>query len=400
MASVRKRAETGKLYIDFRAGGARFREQTELVDSAANRKRLEAVVARLEPALRSGRFRYEDFFPGSRNILRYEAAVGGTMPSVEEGAGDGTTLGAFAERWFSQNEVRWRRTTKALVRQQLDTHILPKFGAMAVEEVSRQRLLDFRAALASSDRPGRVLSPKTVNDIFGVLKAIVDEAAVHAGAPSAAARIKRLKVPRSDVEPFTLQECMRLVDAIRPDYRDYLVVRVYTGMRTGEVNGLRWRNVDLDRGLVMVRETFTHGEMDETKTASSWREVELPSVVHEVLKTRFERQRPARDAFVFSNGAGKPIDNHNFTKRIWYPLLKRLGIRARRPYQLRHTAATLWLSAGENPTWIARQLGHSSLEMLYRTYARWTRNMTKRDGASFDRLLMDVAHAEVNDAQD
>ena len=400
MASVRKRAETGKLYIDFRAGGSRFREQTELVDTPSNRKRLEAVVARLEPALRSGRFRYEDFFPGSRNIARYEGAVGATHLSAELRAGDGDTLGVFAERWFTQNEVRWRRTTKALVRQQLDTHILPRFGTVAVGAVTRQSLLDFRALLASPDRPGRVLSPKTVNDIFGVLKAIVDEAAAQAGGPSAAARIKRLKVPRSDVEPFTLQECMRLVEAVRPDYRDYVVVRVFTGMRTGEVNGLRWRNVDLERGLVMVRETFTHGEMDETKTTSSWREVELPSVVHEALKARFERQRPARDAFVFSNGEGKPIDNHNFTKRIWYPLLKRLGIRARRPYQLRHTAATLWLSAGENPTWIARQLGHSSLEMLYRTYARWTRNMTKRDGASFDRLLMDVAHAEVNDAQD
>ncbi|GAB3727111.1 site-specific integrase [Luteimonas pelagia] len=399
MASVRTRAETGKLYIDFRADGMRFREQTELSDTPANRRRLSAVVARLDLALRAGQFRYAEFFPGSRNIDRHES-VARTVSRPTVGHGAGRTLEDFSERWFTQNEVRWRRTTKSLVRQQLDSHILPRFGAKPLEEIGRQDLLDFRADLASPHRPGRVLSPKTVNDIFGLLKSIVDEAAASAGSPSPAANIKRLRVPRSDVEPFTLEECRRLIEAIRPDYRDYLVVRTFTGMRTGEVNGLRWKNVDLDRALVLVRETFTHGEMDETKTDGSWREVELPALVLQTLRRRMARVQARPEAFVFANAVGGPIDNHNFTKRVWYPLLRRLGIRPRRPYQLRHTAATLWLSAGENPTWIARQLGHSSLEMLYRTYARWTRNMTRRDGSSFDQLLVGHELGEQPHGQD
>ena len=60
-----------------------------------------------------------------------------------------------------------------------------------------------------------------------------------------------------------------------------------------------------------------------------------------------------------------------------------------RPYQTRHTAATLWLAAGENPEWIARQLGHSA-QMLFSTYARFVPNLTRRDGSAFEALLDDA----------
>lgn len=76
------------------------------------------------------------------------------------------------------------------------------------------------------------------------------------------------------------------------------------------------------------------------------------------------------------------------TKRIWYPLLRHLGLRKRRPYQTRHTAATLWLAAGENPEWIARQMGHTTTEMLFRVYSRYVPNLTRRDGSAFERLLI------------
>jgi integrase len=62
----------------------------------------------------------------------------------------------------------------------------------------------------------------------------------------------------------------------------------------------------------------------------------------------------------------------------------------RRPYQTRHTAATLWLASGENPQWIARQLGHSSTEMLFSVYSRFVPNLTRKDGSAFERLLTGV----------
>lgn len=72
---------------------------------------------------------------------------------------------------------------------------------------------------------------------------------------------------------------------------------------------------------------------------------------------------------------------------MWYPLLRYLGLKERRPYQTRHTAATLWLAAGESPEWIARQMGHTTTEMLFRVYSRYVPNLTRQDGSAFDRLL-------------
>ena len=68
--------------------------------------------------------------------------------------------------------------------------------------------------------------------------------------------------------------------------------------------------------------------------------------------------------------------------------LTRAGLKARRPYQTRHTAATLWLASGENPLWIARQLGHASTEMLFKVFGRFVPNLTRQDGSAFERLLV------------
>jgi integrase len=111
----------------------------------------------------------------------------------------------------------------------------------------------------------------------------------------------------------------------------------------------------------------------------------MSQVVFDALKT--QHKATGTMTYVFCNRAGEPIDTMNFTKRVWYPLLRHLSLAPRRPYQTRHTAATLWLASGETPEWIARQLGHASTEMLFRVYSRFVPNLTRNDGSAFDRLL-------------
>lgn len=94
--------------------------------------------------------------------------------------------------------------------------------------------------------------------------------------------------------------------------------------------------------------------------------------------------------FVFCNQAGNPHCHRNVTKRVWYPILRHLGLRKRRPYQSRHTTATLWLASGENAEWVAKQLGHTTTEMLFRRYSRFIPNLTRSDGSAFQRLLDDT----------
>ena len=102
--------------------------------------------------------------------------------------------------------------------------------------------------------------------------------------------------------------------------------------------------------------------------------------------------------YVFVNQVGKPLKHDNVTKRVWYPLLKLVGLEKRNPYQLRHTAATLWLGAGENVEWIANQMGHSNTEMLFRVYSRYVPNLTRRDGSEADRMFSKVIGVIKNEA--
>jgi integrase len=162
-------------------------------------------------------------------------------------------------------------------------------------------------------------------------------------------------------------------------------VRFFTGMRTGEIDGLKWKYVDFRKRQILVRETYVKGEMTYTKTDHSQREIDMSEVVYQALKA--QQGVTGKYELVFCNADGKPLDYNNVSKRVWYPMLRYLGLRRRRPYQTRHTAATLWLAAGENPEWIARQLGHSTTEMLFKVYSRYVPNLTRQDGSAMERLL-------------
>ncbi len=401
MAKVTARKETGRLVIDFTYRGVRCREQTALPDTAANRKRVESVLAKLKTAVTAGTFVYRDFFPGSPLTGRFDQpqpalvpvasspALPASAPSAAASAASSPTLTFkdFTATWLSEHQIEWRRSHLKVLKCTLDGHLLPHFGDRPVGTISKADILAFRAKLA--DLPGRAaskLSAKRINGILAPLRQILAEAADRYGFVSPAHNLKPLRLRKTDVEPFTLEQVQQMLTTVRADWRHYFTVRFFTGMRTGEAHGLKWKYVDFDKRLILVRETFVLGEDEYTKTDSSQRDIQMTQVVYEALRTQHAATAHLGD-YVFCNRQGKPIDNDNFGSRVWYPLLRHLDLKRRRPYQMRHTAATLWLASGEAPEWIARQLGHSSTEMLFRVYSRYVPNLTRRDGSAIDRLL-------------
>ena len=144
--------------------------------------------------------------------------------------------------------------------------------------------------------------------------------------------------------------------------------------------------MDFQRKQIVIRETLIQGETEYTKTDGSQREIPMLGPVYEALMDQYHATKRL-SPYVFCNTQGKPLEHNNVTKRVWYPLLEYLGLTKRRPYQTRHTAATLLLASGENPEWVARVLGHASTEMLFKVYSRYVPNATRQDGSAFDRLL-------------
>ncbi len=402
MPSVRVHKPNGALFFDFRYDGERCREYTLLPDTPANRKKLEKVLAKIEAEIEAGTFVYANYFPNSKALKRLsrpavpelvetpvaQAAAVAAGGSVVEAARATPLFRDFANQWVNEHSIEWRRSHIRSLLSTLNSRLIPHFGGKAVGQISKSDILAFRATLAKVKGRGENvgLSPKRINEIIGLLNQIMDEAADRFEFTSPTTNIKRLRVRKTDVDPFSLVDVQRILATVRVDYKHYFTTRFFTGMRTGEVHGLKWKYVDFDLRIIRVRETFVLGEDEYTKTDGSQRDIQMSQPVFDALKAQYEATGKLSE-YVFCNLLGTPLDNKNFSDRIWYPLLRHLGLEKRRPYQMRHTAATLWLASGEAPEWIARQLGHTSTEMLFRVYSRYVPNLTRQDGSAMERLL-------------
>lgn len=400
MASIQLRKETGNLIIDFYYRGRRCREQTALADTASNRRRLQKVLDRIEAEMLAGTFDYARFFPGSKNAAKFDRPVdlvAGQGPTSEfalaktSPSEDRITprFSEFAETWYQEKVVEWRDSYRTTIRATLDGHLIPRFGEKGVGQITKADILAFRADLAKVQARGKqtALSNPRINKILNPLRMILNEAADRYDFHTPFQNIKQLKTKKTDVQPFSLEEVKRILAAVRSDFRAYWVVRFFTGMRTGEVHGLKWKHVDFERRLILVRETIVNGKTEYTKTDGSQRDIQMSQMVFDALREQ-EKATGRISEYVFCTRNGQSLDHKNVTNRVWHPLLRHLGLAKRRPYQCRHTAATLWLASGESPQWIAAQLGHTTTEMLFRVYARFVPNLTRQDGSAFERLLL------------
>jgi integrase len=249
MAKVTARKETGKLVVDFTHRGVRCREQTALSDTVANRRTLDSIVRRIKAAQRDGTFRYADFFPASPLAARFaskatdkavrQEALGARGESATSSAAT-PALRTLADQWLTNHAVEWRRSHIRVLRSTIDGHLVPHFGDKPIGQITKADILAFRNKLAeSAGRSGEGLSAKRINGILAPLKQMLAEAAETYGFISPALNLRPLKVRKSDVQPFTLSEVQLLLQTARRDYRNYFTVRFFTGMRTGEVHGLK-----------------------------------------------------------------------------------------------------------------------------------------------------------------
>lgn len=298
------------------------------------------------------------------------------------------SLREFARTWQTQMAPQWRRLHRQGVADICDAHLLPHLGDLPLAVIDRARILDLRAHLfAQPGRAGRTLSPSRINKVMTILAQLMAEAAARYGFTSPCDGLRPLRARAPDLQPFSLTEVEQLLAAIRPDHQAYLLTRFFTGLRTGEVNGLTWEHVDFDANVIRVRAIYSAGEHEDGgKNAGAMRDVPMTPRVRTALLDRASN-RHAECVYVFHSRHGHPIDAHDFANRIWYPLLDRLALKKRRPYQTRHTAATLMLAAGENPEWIARVLGHANTQMLFTVYSRFVPNLTRRDGSALASML-------------
>ena len=390
MASISIRSN--KLVLDFRYNGIRCREQTALEDTKNNRAKLSKLASDIEAAIRLKQFVYSDYFPDSPRAKKFtdiDAQVKLHTSKQQELAPvlyrECPTINNFSAEWRAEHEGIWKSSHCANVKSIYENYLLPAFDNQRLDSITRTDILKFRASLTKPDGSKKRISNDWINHIMVQLHRLLREGSKRYQFDNPFVDIEPLKIDKPLINPLTLQEVRIFLAGVRPDFRSYYTVRFFTGLRTAEIDGLKWKYVDFERKQIIVQETLVNGKTETPKNQSSYRSVMLSKPVMSALMA--QKEVTGHLEYVFCNSAGNPLDHRNITKRIWSPTLKLLGLPARRAYETRHTAATLWLAAGENPEWIAKQLGHSSTKMLFERYSRFIPNMTRQDGSAFEALL-------------
>lgn len=297
-----------------------------------------------------------------------------SFPSSSDGTA--LTVGSQLDDWLATQRIE--QSTKSAYESAI------RFWKAGIGQKPLRSLRHSQILTVLAQRPD--LSGKTINNYVSVLREAL-ELAVTDGLLTAnpAAKVPRAKHQKEPPDPFNRVEADLIIEDLRSRHPGPVFNMVefwfWTGLRTSEIFALSWENVDLASGSALIAEALVRGiHKDRTKTNVA-RTIKLNSRALAALNRQRSHTYLAGGAVFSDPRENKPwSDERAFRRSYWTPTLKRLGIRYRRPYNMRHSYATTMLMAGMNPAFCARQLGHS-VEMFHRTYAKWL------DGEQNDREM-------------
>ncbi|WP_339722420.1 tyrosine-type recombinase/integrase [uncultured Paraglaciecola sp.] len=281
---------------------------------------------------------------------------------------DSFTIDQYSSIWFGRHQANWSHTTIRDYGQKYRTHIKENFGDITLREFTPSMYHDW----AKSQN----LAGKTINHIRSILNQIFKEAYLDEVIDvNPIEKTRRSKVIQEEPEPFTQDEITKILAALETPYREFFQFAIWTGLRTGELLALRWQDIDLKNGLAHIRKNITLGKEKEPKTKGSIRKIEMLPEAIEALNS-IKNSKYYDNFRVFIDPKTKTTYKYadGLRKYVWMPTLKRIGVTYRYPYQCRHTFASMMLSEGKNPMWVASQMGHADWGMIRKTYGRWIAN--------------------------
>jgi integrase len=345
--------------ITFVWKGQRERERLRLPPTPANLRYAKRLKATIDHEIAKGTFDYARHFPDSPRAQRrggvtlsgaLRAYVQSVRQSLEPETADkySNDAEAFAEAIGSDTPLEG--LTRARVRQWANDSGL-----------SKKRL-------------DNILIP-----VRGAIRQAIEDGSLQFN-PLAEFQIRRVAKPGSSIDPFTPEEVASLGATA---LGDLWTLWAWTGLRSGEIIGLRLGDVDGETRSLCVGRAVRVGREKSPKTAAGTRTLALLPAARSALYRLVSQRRglAPETPLVVNPNTGERWHEDRGLARAFRKACGAAGVRYRYPYQLRHTFATWALSSGENPAWIARYMGHSDVMMLFRVYGKWMPSLDPQAGS-------------------
>jgi integrase len=290
----------------------------------------------------------------------------------------------FLTDWLESIKPRVRETTWVSYRMAVE-RITRQIGAVQLQSLTPLQVEGMYARLLErGGAGGRPLAPKTVRNCHIVLRrALADAERLGLVTRNPAAAAKAVSAPRAEQKTWSSEEIQRFFDAVAGERLSMaFVLLATTGMRRGEVLGLRWEDVDLDGRALSIVQTLTtvsnRVHIGPPKTGKSRRRVSLDTVTFDALRAHRMRQLEERlaagDAWsndadlVFTDELGGPVHPDRFSKSF-DRIVRDAELPRIRLHDLRHSYATLALKAGVHPKVVSERLGHSTIAITLDLYS-------------------------------
>ncbi|WP_219835363.1 site-specific integrase [Paenibacillus sp. R14(2021)] len=321
------------------------------------------------------------------------------------------TFAAFVGEWkekYAKSDLGIK--TLDIYSRFLKNRILPVFGHMRLDKIQPFQIVNFISDLGKegSRQDGKKgpLSSGTIQYTHRILKNIFSRAVEWKLIKSnPAADIKKPKVIRKEIEVYDEEEVSMLFEFLEKEplkWRMMIMLAITTALRRGELVGLEWKHIDLNKGILEVKQSISHsinGQriISEPKTAKSKRRVSLSDTVVEHLKDYSLESRKKRlvlgDAwkggdhfFVFTNDEGNAY--YPESPYLWFRnFLKKHGLKYIRFHDLRHTSATLLINKGVHAKLISERLGHSNISTTMNVYGHALQSADKDAANKLDSLV-------------
>jgi len=300
------------------------------------------------------------------------------------------TFSELAETWLESIKLDVKTASYSDYERQVRVHILPYFGKKKIDAIPPADIDKFRTVLAGEKKPdGSSWSTRRTNKALVVLGAIFRYAVENGYLREAPTRyMKKVKEDHREMDFLNPEEIRRLLDACSPDLYPIALTAIFTGLRQGELFGLKWSDVDFGAKVIRVRRSYhpKYG-FSSTKSEKGERMVIITPELAEVLVHHKTTTGGGTDDLVFSNRAGNPISYSNIESREFYPALDRAGLRRIRWHDLRHTHAAVMVAKGVNVKLLQRQMGHADIGTTLNTYGHLIPEASEGVGEAFDEMV-------------